>query len=382
MNFNPCSKHKVFRKIVRDFAETELRPVSAETDRDASFPWEIVNKMKKLGYFGLQIPGKYGGADVDSISYVIAIEEISRINAGVGLCVTVHNSVGAYPIVLFGTDEQKEKFLPRLASGETIGAFCLTEANAGSDAGGVETTAIRNGDTFVLNGTKIFVTNGGVCGLALMFAVTDQSSKRKETGVFILEADTPGFSVGEKEDLCGVRANQVTSLFMEDCVVPSSHMLGKAGDGLKIGLKALDTGRLGIAAQALGIAQAAFDASVEYSKERQQFNKPISSFQTIQNYLAEMATRIDAARLLLYRACAFKDEKKSFSAEAAMAKYYCSELATWAASLAVQIHGGYGYSKEYDVERFYRDAKVTEIYEGTNEVQKMVIARSILSKPV
>jgi butyryl-CoA dehydrogenase len=380
LDFNPCMKHKAVRKTVRRFAEAELGPICHEIDRDARFPWEVIEKMRPLNYFGLQVPRKYGGAELDTISYAITIEELSRVCAAIGLCITVHNSVGAYPLVLFGTEEQKERFLPRLASGEYVGAFCLTEANAGSDAGAVETTAVREDDHYIVNGTKVFVTNGGICSLALTFAVMDLDDRRGGAGVFIIEKGMPGFSVGELEDMCGMRANPVSSLFFEDVRLTETHMLGRPGDGLKIGLSALDTGRIGIAAQALGIAQAAFEAAVKYSKERQQFKKPISSFQTIQNYLADMATEIDAARLLLYRACASKDAGQPFGAEAAMAKLYCSTTATRVTNLALQIHGGYGYSKEYDVERFFRDAKVTEIYEGTSEVQRMVVARSVLSR--
>ncbi len=374
-------KHKVIRKTTREFAEAELGSIAAEIDREARFPVEVIEKMGKLNYFGLQVPPEYGGAGLDTISYAIVIEELSRVCAAIGLCVTVHNSVCVYPLYVFGTKEQKEKFIPPLARGEKIGAFCITEANAGSDAGGVETNAVEENGGYTINGTKIFVTNGGVCGTALIFAVTDPDNPRRAASVFIVENDTPGYSVGEIEDLCGMRANPVSSLFMEDCRVPLGNLLGKRGDGLKIGLKTLDTGRLGIAAQALGIAQASFEAAVKYSKERQQFRKPISSFQTIQNYLADMATQIDAARLLLYRACAYKDSGMPYSAEAAMAKLYCSATATKVANTAVQIHGGYGYSKEYDVERYNRDAKVTEIYEGTSEVQRMVIARSVLARP-
>jgi len=373
-------KHKVVRKAVRMFAEAELGPIAHDIDRDARFPLEIVEKMRPLHFFGLQASKAYGGAELDSISYAITIEEISRVSAAVGLCLTVHNSVGVYPIERFGTEEQKHLFLPEMTRGERIGAFCLTEANAGSDAGGVETVAVRDGDDYVISGTKIFVTNGGICGTSLIFAITDPQNPQKSASVFVVQRDTPGFSVGEIEDLCGMRANPVSSLFLEQCRVPQTHLLGRPGDGLKIGLITLDTGRIGIAAQALGLAQAAFEDSVRYSKERQQFRKPISSFQTIQNYLADMATRIDAARLLLYRACAVKDAGRPFGAEAAMAKLYCSEAATHVTSLAVQIHGGYGYSKEYDVERYFRDAKVTEIYEGTSEVQRMVVARSVLSQ--
>lgn len=381
MDFNPCMKHKLVRKAVRDFAESELGPIAAEIDREARFPWEVIEKMIPLNYFGLQIPRKYGGADMDAISYAITIEELSRVCAAIGLCVTVHNSVGVLPILAFGTSEQKQRFLPRLASADYIGAFCLTEANAGSDAGGVETNAYKDKGEYVINGTKIFVTNGGVCGCPLVFAVTDHDNPKRAASVFIVEKDTPGFSVGEIEDLCGMRANPVSSLFLEDCRVPENNLLGGLGDGLKIALITLDVGRIGIAAQALGIAQGAFEAALKYAKERQQFKQPIASFQTIQNNLADMATEIDAARMLVYRACAYKDEKKKFTAESAMAKLYASGVASRVTAVAVQIHGGYGYSKEYDVERYFRDAKATEIYEGTSEVQRMVIARSVLTEP-
>jgi butyryl-CoA dehydrogenase len=381
LDFNPCMKHQLIRKTVREFVESEIKPHVALMDKESRFPWEIIEKMKPLNFFGLQVPKIYGGADLDTISYAITIEELSRVSAALGLCVTVHNSVGIFPILKFGTKEQQNRFIPAMASGDSIGAFCLTEANAGSDAGGVETNAVETKDGFILNGTKIFVTNGGVCGTILVFAVSEGRDKKNYASVFIVEKDCPGFSVGEIEDLCGMRANPVSSLFFEDCKVPETNLLGKMGQGMKIGLIALDTGRIGIAAQALGIAQAAFESSISYAKERQQFNKPLSKFQTIQNYLAEMATKIDASRLLVYRAAACKDSGKAFSEASSMAKLYCSATAKEVTDMAVQIHGGYGYSKEYDVERYFRDAKVTQIYEGTSEVQKMVIARSILSKP-
>jgi butyryl-CoA dehydrogenase len=379
MNFNPCMKHQLISKTVREFAENEIKPMVAELDREARFPHEIIEKMKPLNFFGLQVPKRLGGAELDTISYAIVVEELSRVSAALGLCVTVHNSVGIYPILEFGTREQIDRFVPAMAAGDSIGAFCLTEANAGSDAGGVETSARKTDDGYVINGTKIFVTNGGVAGTILVFAVTE--GQNSAANVFIVEKERPGFLVGEIEDLCGMRANPVSSLFFEDCKVPRENLLGKPGQGLKIGLKGLDTGRIGIAAQALGIAQAAYEDSVSYAKERQQFNKPISRFQTIQNYLAEMATNIDAARLLLHRAAALKDKGTPFSAQASMAKLFCSETARNVTDMAVQIHGGYGYSKEYDVERYFRDAKVTQIYEGTSEVQRMVIARHILTQP-
>ncbi len=380
MQINPCMKHKLIRDSVRDFAETELAPIAAEIDRNAVFPLDVIKKMGKLNYFGLQVPKEFGGVAMDSVSASIVIEEISRVCAAVGLCIAVHNGVAIYPFLQFANAEQKKRYLPKLAGGEFIGAFSLTEANAGSDSASVETTAIRKKDGYVLNGTKIFVTNGGVCDLALIFALTGFEPGRPQSSVFIVESNYAGFLRGELEDLCGMRANPVSSLFLEDCCVPEKNLLGKVGDGMKIGLSTLDTGRIGIAAQALGIAQGAFEAAVKYAKERQQFKKPIASLQTIQNYIADMATEITAARLLLYRACSLKDEKVPFGCEASMAKLYCSSVASKVTSLAVQIHGGYGYSKEYDVERYFRDAKVTEIYEGTSEIQRLVIARSILSQ--
>jgi alkylation response protein AidB-like acyl-CoA dehydrogenase len=373
-------KHKLIRDSVRDFAETELAPIAAEIDRNAVFPLDVIKKMGKLNYFGLQVPKEFGGVAMDSVSASIVIEEISRVCAAVGLCIAVHNGVAIYPFLQFANVEQKKRYLPKLANGEFIGAFSLTEANAGSDSASVETTAIKKKDGYVLNGTKIFVTNGGVCDLALIFALTGFEPGRPQSSVFIVESNYAGFLRGELEDLCGMRANPVSSLFLEDCSVPEKNLLGKIGDGMKIGLSTLDTGRIGIAAQALGIAQGAFEAAVKYAKERQQFKKPIASLQTIQNYIADMATEITAARLLLYRACSLKDEGAPFGCEASMAKLYCSTVASRVTSLAVQIHGGYGYSKEYDVERYFRDAKVTEIYEGTSEIQRLVIARSILSQ--
>ncbi|HNQ66311.1 MAG TPA: acyl-CoA dehydrogenase family protein [Smithella sp.] len=380
MQLNPCAKHKLIRDSVRTFAETELAPVASAIDRAATFPREIIEKMRPLNYFGLQVPREFGGAALDSVSAAIVVEEISRVCAAIGLCVTVHNGVAVYPFLRFANAEQKKHYLPKLAEGELIGAFSLTEANAGSDSASVETTAVKRNDAYVLNGTKIFVTNGGVCDLALIFALTGSEQGKPQSSVFIVESKYPGFLRGELEDLCGMRANPVSSLFLEDCCVPENNVLGRIGDGMKIGLATLDNGRIGVAAQALGIAQGAFEAAVKYAKERQQFKKPIASLQTIQNYIADMATEIAAARLLLYRACSLKDEGMPFGCEASMAKLYCSTVASRVTSLAVQIHGGYGYSKEYDVERYFRDAKVTEIYEGTSEIQRMVIARSILSQ--
>jgi butyryl-CoA dehydrogenase len=380
LQINPSMKHKLIRNTVRHFAETELAPIAAEIDQNAVFPAAVIEKMRALNYFGLQVPHEFGGAALDTVSAAIVVEEISRVCAAVGLCVTVHNGVAVYPLIKFGTVQQKKQFLPRLACGASIGAFSLTEANAGSDAGSVETTAVKSGAEYIVNGTKIFVTNGGICDLALIFAVSGSDTGRPLTSVFIVESSFPGFLRGEVENLCGMRANPVSSLFLEDCRVPEANLLGRNGDGLKIALITLDNGRIGVAAQALGIAQGALEAAIKYAKERQQFKKPIATQQTIQNYIADMVTEVTAARLLLYRACELKDKGEPFGAAAAMAKLYCSKVAAGVSSLAVQIHGGYGYSKEYDVERFFRDAKVTEIYEGTSEIQRLVIARAALSE--
>ncbi len=382
MFFNPSMKHKALRKALRMFAETEIGPIARDIDRDATFPWEIVEKMRPLDLFGLQAPKAFGGADMDSISYAIVIEEISRVSAAIGLCLAAHNSLSLHPIIRWGTEEQKKRFLPEMVRGEKIGAFCMTEAGIGSDVGGVETSATLEENEYVLSGTKIFVTNGGICGTAIVFATTDYQNPREGAAMFIVEKESPGFVVGEKEDLCGMRANPVSSIYLEDCRVPDKNMLGLPGEGVKIGMETINAGRIGIAAQAVGIAQAAFEDAVVYSKARQQFHKSLSSFQTIRNYLADMATDIDAGRLLLYRACAAQDSGNPFREEAAMAKLFCSEMAMRAANKAVQIHGGYGCSKEYDVERYFRDAKVTEIYEGTSEVQRMVISREVLNRRV
>ena len=364
------------------FAEAEIGPIAHDIDRDARFPLDVAEKMRPLNFFGLQAPKTFGGAEMDSLSYAIVIEEISRVSAAMGLCLTVHNSLAVYPILRYGTDEQKKRFLPDMVKGEKIGTLCMTETSVGSDAGGVETHATLEGGAYSLNGTKIFITNGLICGTALIFATTDYQNPRKGSVLFIVERDTPGLIVGEKEDLCGMRANPISTIFLENCRVPEKNMLGHPGEGIRICLETMDAGRLGLAAQATGIAQAAFEASVRYSKERKQFQKPLASFQTIQNYLADMATDIDAGRLLLYRACELLDSGCPFASEAAMAKLYCSEMAMRIANKAVQIHGGYGYSKEYDVERYFRDAKATEILEGTSEVQRIVISRAVLSKRV
>ena len=372
-------KNYAVRRSVRAFCERELMPIAKELDLEARFPWEVIEKMGKLGYFGIQVPREFGGAGMDAISYAIVIEEISRACAGLGLCLSVHYGVSVYPIMIFGTDEQKEKWIPPLAKGEKIGAFCLTEPNAGSDPAGIKATAIRDGDHYVVNANKVFVTNGGVADVCLIFARTNSEGGHKGISVLVAERGTPGFLVGDLEDLCGMRANPVSSIRLYDCRVPVDNLIGKEGMGLHIGLKALDTGRMGIAAQALGIAQAAFDEAVRYAKERHQFGVPIAKHQAVQMMIADMATQVDAARLMVYRAALMKDQGKPLSQVAAMAKLFASETACNVTDMAVQIHGGYGYSKSYPVERYSRDARVTRIYEGTSEIQRVVISRSVLS---
>lgn len=379
MRFEPTMKQAVIRRTVRKFAEKKLAPAAMEMDRTGRFPWDIAEEMADLQYFGLEIPRKYGGAGLDTVSYAIVIEEISRANAAMGLCVSVHNSVSAYPVYRFGSDEQRERFLIPLASGQKIGAFCLTEPNAGSDATSLESSAVCEGDDYILNGNKIFVTNGGISGINLIFARVQGSEKSKGFAVFIVESDRKGLEKGPPEELMGMRGNPVCPISLNNCLVPRENRLGKEGEGLKIALSTLNGGRIGIAAQALGIGQASLDVSVKYAKERRQFGKSISRFGAIQGFLADMATRIEAARLLVYRASDLRDKGRDHSKESAMAKVYASEAAVDATRIGVQIHGGYGYTKAYPIERFYRDAKVCEIYEGTSEVQRMVISRSLLS---
>ncbi len=379
MRFEPTMKQAVIRRTARKFAESKLAPAAAEMDRSSHFPWDIAKEMADLNYFGLEIPAQYGGAQLDTVSGAIVIEEISRVNAAMGLCVSVHNSVSAYPTYQFGSETQHENFLVPLASGEKIGTFCLTEPNAGSDASGLETTAIRQGDDYILNGNKVFVTNGGISGINLIFARIHPSEGGKGFTVFIVESDREGLEKGLTEELMGMRGNPVCPVILNDCRIPPENRLGEEGEGLKIALSTLGGGRIGIAAQALGIAQGSLEVSLKYAKERHQFGKAISQFGAIQNFLADMATRVDAARLLIYRASDLRDKGLGHATESAMAKLYASEVAVDTARIGVQIHGGYGYTKAYPIERFYRDAKACEIYEGTSEVQRMIIARNLLS---
>lgn len=366
--------------MVKEFAEKEIAPVAAELDKKGEYPTKILEKMAKLGLLGIIIPTEYGGAGLDTISYTTIIEEISRKCASTGVITSVHNSLVSWPIMHFGTKEQKKKYLPLLANGKKIGAFAGTEPNAGSDLGAMQTTAELKGDKYIINGDKTFITSGSEAGVIILFAVTDKSAGSKGISAFIVENTMKGFKVGSIYDKMGINANHVAELVFEDMEVPKENLLGKEGEGYKIALMALDGGRIGIAAQAVGIAQAALDESIEYSKQRQQFGRPISKFQAIQWMIADMATHIEAARYLVYNAAHTKDKGERFSKEAAMAKLFASETAMDAVIKAVQIHGGYGYTKEYTVERLFRDAKITEIYEGTSEVQRLVISGSLLKE--
>jgi butyryl-CoA dehydrogenase len=378
MDFQSTKEQEMIRSMVSEFAEKEIKPIASEIDETGEFPWDNINKMAKLNLLGLPIPKKYGGAGVETVSYVMAVEEVAKRCASTAVIMSVHTSVGTYPIYLFGTEEQKGKFVTPLAKGERIGAFALTEPGAGSDAASVQTTAILEGDSYVLNGSKIFITNGGVAGSVVVMAMTDKSKRHRGISAFIVEKDTQGFTIGSKEKTMGMIGSDTSELVFEDCMVPRENLLGKEGMGFQIAMKALDAGRIGIAAQALGIAEAALSESIKYSKEREQFGKPIAKFQAVQWMIANMACEIEAARMLVYNAAFLKDQGKDYSSEAAMAKLYASEAARRATIKAIQIHGGYGYIKDYPVERFFRDAKVTEIYEGTSEIQRLVIASSLL----
>jgi butyryl-CoA dehydrogenase len=378
MNFDLTNDQKMLQDQVRKFAQTELAPLAPEIDKSGEFPWASLKKMAQLGLLGVIVPEQYGGSGFDFVSLAIAIEEISRACASTGVIVAVNNSLTTYPIVQFGNEDQKKKYLPPLCSGEKIGAFGLTEPNAGSDVAAMESTARLEGDHYILNGTKRFITNGGEAGTFVIFTYTNREMKHKGMSAFVVERDMPGFSLGNHEDLMGIRATANCELIFEDVKVPKENLLGKEGDGFKICMNTLDVSRIDIGAQAVGIAQAALDEAVKYSKERKAFGQPVCNFEMIQSMLAEMATKIQAARFLVHYAGYCKDKGlQRFSKEAAMSKYYASEIAVEVTRKAVQIHGGYGYSKDYAVERLYRDAKILELYEGTSEVQKIVIAREL-----
>ena len=379
MLFTTTNDHEELRAAIRGFAETKVKPIAFSLDKESKFPTEIVKEMGENGWMGLPYPKEYGGAGMDYIAYAIAVEELARVDGGVGVILSAHVSLGSYPIFAFGTEEQKQKYLVPLAKGEKIGAFGLTEPNAGSDAGGTETTAVFDGKNWILNGNKIFITNGGAADIYIIFAMTDKSKGNHGITAFILEDGMPGFTFGKKEDKMGIHTSQTMELVFQDVKVPAENMLGEEGKGFKIAMMTLDGGRIGVAAQALGIAQGALDAAVKYSKEREQFGRSICKFQALSFKMADMAMKIEAARLLVYRAANLKNEGKPYSAAAAMAKCFASDVAMEVTTDAVQIFGGYGYTVDYPAERYMRNAKITQIYEGTNEVQRMVISRDLLS---
>ena len=378
MNFTLTKEQELVRQMVRDFAVNEVKPIAAEIDVTERFPMENVKKMGELGVMGIPFSTEFGGAGGDVLSYIIAVEELSKVCATTGVILSAHTSLCASLINENGTPEQKEKYLRDLCTGNKIGAFGLTEPGAGTDAAGQQTTAVLDGDNYILNGSKIFITNGGVADTFIVFAMTDKSKGTKGISAFIVEKGFPGFSIGKKEDKLGIRASSTTELIFENCVVPKENLIGREGKGFGIAMKTLDGGRIGIAAQALGIAEGALDEAIKYMKERKQFGRPIAAFQGLQWMVAEMSTKIEAARFLVYKAAWLKENKQPYSIDAARAKLYAAEVAMDVTTKAVQLFGGYGYTKEYPIERMMRDAKITEIYEGTSEVQKMVISGSLL----
>ncbi|NBI07313.1 acyl-CoA dehydrogenase [Senegalia massiliensis] len=379
MNFSLNDEQKMIRKVMEEFSEKEVKPIAAEIDETERYPKETVEKMVKAKMMGIPFPKEYGGAGGDEVAYAIAVEELSKKCGTTGVILSAHTSLGAWPIYKYGTEEQKQKYLKPLAEGKSIGAFGLTEPNAGTDAAGQQTVAKLEGDHYILNGSKVFITNGGQADVYIIMAMTDKLKGTRGISAFIVEADYEGFKIGKKEDKLGIRASATTELIFQNVKVPKENLLGSEGKGFKIAMSTLDGGRIGIAAQALGIAQGAMDEAVKYVKEREQFGRPIAKFQGLQWMIAEMETKINAARLLVYNAADKKAKGLSYGKEAAMAKLYASEVAMEVTTKAVQLHGGYGYTKDYPVERMMRDAKITEIYEGTSEVQKMVIAGNVLA---
>lgn len=378
MNFELTKEQKMLQSVMRDFAERELKPMAAELDAEKKYPKENVAKMARYNMLGMTFPKEWGGAGADEVGYAITVEELSKKCASTALVVSGQNSLVCWPIFKYGTDEQKKKYLTPLLKGEKLGAFALTESNAGTDAISLQTSATLDGDHFILNGTKTFITGAGAVDVYIVMARGKRKSGIKGINAFIMDKDAPGFSIGKIEDKMGIRGSVTGELIFDNCKIPKENLLGEEGKGFQLAMKTLDGGRIGIAAQALGIAQGAMDEAVKYSKERKQFKKTLSKFQGIQWMLAEMETKINAARLLVYSAASLKDQNKPYAKEAAMAKLYAAETAMEITTKAVQIHGGYGYIKDYPVERMMRDAKITEIYEGTSEVQKMIIAANLL----
>ena len=377
MEFALNEEQELFRRSARDFAQKELEPLAQELDEKHIFPIENLKKLGELGYLGMTVPEKYNGIAAGALNYTIVMDELSQACASTSTAVSVQNSLVNDIFCKFGSDEQNQEYLSKLATGEYIGAFGLSEAESGSDAGGMKTLAHKDGDSYILNGAKMWITNAAFADVFMVFASTDENEGSRGVSCFIVEKDTPGFTVGKEEDKLGIRGTSTCELHFSDCRIPADHLVGEEGKGFKIALSTLNGGRIGIAAQALGIAQAALDAGLNYSFERKAFGKPIADLQAIQFKLAEMKTKVDAARLLTYRAAWMKDQDLNYIQEASMAKFYASEIASEVADEAVQIHGGYGYVRDYKVERLYRDARITRIYEGTTEIQKLVIARQM-----
>ena len=383
MDFTLSKEHEMVRRLFKEFAENEVKPLAQEVDETEQFPRGTVEKMAKLGFLGIPVPKEYGGQGCDILTYAMCVEELSKVCGTTGVIVSAHTSLCCDPILTYGTEEQKQKYLVPLAKGEKLGAFGLTEPGAGTDAQGQQTKAVLDGDEYVLNGSKIFITNGKEADVYIIFAITgvDVDAKgrsKKRISAFIVEKGTPGFTFGTKEKKMGIRGSATYELIFTDCRIPKENMLGQEGKGFGIAMHTLDGGRIGIAAQALGLAEGALETTIEYVKERKQFGRPIGAFQNTQFQLADMATKTQAAQLMVYKAARAKDTQKVYSVEAAMAKLYAAEVAMEVTTKAVQLHGGYGYTREYDVERMMRDAKITEIYEGTSEVQRMVISGNLL----
>ncbi len=379
MDFALSKEQLMIQQMVREFAQNEIEPIVAEYEAEGRFPEEIIKRLGEIGILGMTVPKELGGGGCDTVSYTLAIEEISRACASTGIAVSVNNSLACFPLLTFGTDEQKAEFLTPIANGSSLGAFGLTEPSAGSDAAMQQTVAVRDGDDYVINGIKHFITNATVAEVYIVFAMEDKSKGTRGITTFILKKGDPGFTFGTIEDKLGIRASIQAELVFENCRIPASRMLGQSGKGFKIAMMTLDVGRIGVASQALGIAQASLDRSIQFANEREQFGKPIGRLGAIQEAVANMATNIEAARMLVRYAAWCKDSGKPFSKEAAMAKLFASETAMASATKAIQIHGGYGYIKDYPVERYFRDAKITEIYEGTSEIQRLVIALNVLS---
>jgi alkylation response protein AidB-like acyl-CoA dehydrogenase len=380
MAYQLNEEQKMIQAMVRDFARDEVLPGAAERDRTCEFPLENLKKMGELGLLGMNVPVEYHGAGVDSVSYSLALQEIAYACASTAVIMSVHNSVACGPIYLFGSDYLKEKYLKPLAAGQMIGSFALTEPGAGSDPAGQQAKAIRDGNSYILTGTKTFITTGKNSQLTVVTAYTDRSKKHRGISAFVVEKGTPGFQVGKAEEKMGLRASDTVELIFEDCRIPAENLLGQEGDGFMIAMTSLDSGRIGIASQAVGLAQACLDASINYAKQRVQFNKPIVQFQGLRWMIADMATQIEAARLLTFNAAAMRDRHEPFTAAASMAKVFASEMANQVAYQALQIHGGYGYIKDYPVERYYRDARVFTLYEGTSEIQRRVISDAVIGK--